>query len=302
MTKTQVIQEIFVERDTHKISLKNYLINNLNDVFPGSNQFKKRLKSRTIWVNGNIPSWDYILQSGDKIEITALQENRPKIDLKVDVVYEDEQCAVVVKPGGIIVSGNAKRTLENALPNVISPSKNEDALQFPSVAHRLDYGTSGLLLVAKTASFLRKAKNAFEQKLIHKEYHAVVVGEVEEKEFEVKLPIDDKMAITRVQLLDGVPSIHFGFLSFLKLKIETGRRHQIRKHLSNLGFPILGDQDYATPKQRLRGKGLFLCSTKIEFDIHQSISVEINPPEKFRKTLDRQNDMFQKKSGSNTTL
>lgn len=255
------------------------------------------MKKQLVLVNGEPAQWNTVPKQNDIIQFLEGPTTNKIYAFQVTLMYEDEHCAVVFKPGGLLVSGNHFKTLENALPFNLQLSKAKDALRQPRVGHRIDFATCGLVVVAKTASFLAYIKAAFEKKQVEKTYQAIVVGDFPENLSKIDTPIEGKEAITKISKKKVVPSIHFGALSLLEIDLLTGRRHQIRKHLSAEGFPVLGDQLYASPKQRLRGKGLFLCASKVRFDFDQEVKVETVCPGKFKKTLKRQKLMYQKKNG-----
>ena len=224
---------------------------------------KKAIKKELILVNGEIGNTAQFINEGDEI---ALLEEPPKhkaFDLKLEVLFEDEYLAIINKPAGIAVSGNSFATINNALSNNLQPSKQEDAVR-PRPVHRLHYPTSGLLLIGKTSTSIQQLSKLFEQKDIQKTYHAVTIGKMD-REGTISSPIDDKEALTQYWLLSFQSSQRFTRLNLLELSPKTGRRHQLRKHLSSLGNPILGDKEYGTEGLILKGKGLYLHASRLEF-------------------------------------
>ena len=181
------------------------------------------------------------------------------------MVYEDEHIAIIDKPPGVLVSGNAFRTIVNALPFNLKPSRESDGLLRPQTAHRLDYPTQGLLLVGKTHRSITALNQAFANRQIQKTYHAVTVGKMPPKG-ECILPIDDKPAHSGFQVISSLPSPKYGALNLTELEPFTGRRHQLRIHCAHLGNPILGDKEYGKPGLIQHGKGLYLCASHLRFD------------------------------------
>ncbi len=257
---------------------------------------KKAIAKNTILINGEIATTGNWIQAGQLIELITL-ESSPKtiFQLQIDVIFEDEDMAIINKPAGFPTNGNYYKTIENALPFNLKTTTKKDALNFPKPVHRLDNPTSGILLIAKTKSAQINLHQQFEQKTIQKTYHAVVVGKPLESGI-IDSNIKDQKALTSFQTVKTTPAIQNGYLSVVKLHPKTGRTHQLRIHLSNLGFPIVGDKIYA-PKNVMMHKGLFLCATKIEF-VHpitnKKMEVEINIPNKFNTYLKREHRRFLK--------
>lgn len=199
-------------------------------------------------------------------------------------MFEDDHLAAIHKPAGIEVSGNKFKTVANALPQNLNPSKLVDATT-PQPVHRLDYATTGILLVGKTSSSIRSLNKLFEDKLISKTYYAVTIGNMELRGT-INSDIDGKPSQSYYKIMQSVPSERFGTLNLVELSPKTGRRHQLRKHLFNLGYPILGDKDYAMEGLILKGKGLYLHAYALEFEhpfTKEIIYITDELPEKFGK-------------------
>ncbi|MBX2877296.1 MAG: RluA family pseudouridine synthase [Saprospiraceae bacterium] len=259
---------------------------------------KKAIKSGTLQVNGRMESTAYWVQEEDKIELFEPALSPPRsLTLSLDVLWEDDDLAVIHKPAGIVVSGNQYRTVANALSHNLQASPLEDALGWPRPVHRLDQGTSGPLLIAKTALAHVRLGQFFEDKLIQKRYRAVCMGKLPDKGI-MNSPIEGKPSRSLYRTVRTIPSIKNGHLSLVELTPETGRTHQLRIHLSRLGYPILGDELYGTPGLILKGKGLFLAAVALEFNHPRSgqvCQIEIPQPTKFDKRLDREHKMWEKK-------
>lgn len=252
---------------------------------PSRKGMKKAIDRGWVTVNGEIASTGTWIHGGETISLhRPMESNKPAFDLKVEVLFEDQYLAVVYKPAGISVSGNKRRTLENALPGNLKKSEAADALSRPEPVHRLDYPTSGALLVAKTQSVLSTLNQMFADREIEKEYRAIVPGELN-AQGEVRVEVDWKPAHTSWKVLKSVDSPRFGKLHLVKLIPHTGRRHQLRQHMQALGCPILGEVQYTNSEATLTGKGLFLHSALLAFDhpvSGQKISVSAILPKKFK--------------------
>ncbi|MEE4258726.1 MAG: RluA family pseudouridine synthase [Bacteroidales bacterium] len=249
---------------------------------------KKAIKKGELLLDGEMAAGGTWLQPGQKIELLETKNKPPKaFEMELEVVFEDESLAVIHKPAGISVSGNKYKTIQNALISNLQNSKEPDALKWPRPVHRLDYGTSGLLLVAKTTSTLAKLGRQFEERQIKKTYRALVVGELDE-EGEIKERIEEKESITRYKVISRVPSLYTDWISLVEVYPETGRTHQIRIHMAHIGHPVLGDSRYGKEMRLLKKKGLFLASVGISFQHPVSgelQSISIKMPEKFTKRL-----------------
>lgn len=258
---------------------------------------KKAIKGGAIRVNKRISTTAYWVQANDEIQLYDLEQQAPKsYDLTLEVVYEDEDLAVINKPAGIVVSGNQFRTITNTLSANLQSSSLSDALAWPKPTHRLDQATSGLLLIAKTASARVHLGQQFEDKTIQKRYRAICIGPVPQSG-QITDSIEGKPALTRYELVSQSSSIKNQTLSLLDLYPETGRTHQLRIHLSHLGYPILGDALYGREGLILKRKGLFLAAVALQFQHprtgHTRV-VEIPHPGKFDKLLEREQAMWEK--------
>jgi RluA family pseudouridine synthase len=261
------------------------------------NSIKKAIKKGELLLDGEMAAGGTWLQPGQKIELLETKNKPPKaFDMELEVVFEDESLAIIHKPAGISVSGNKYRTIQNALISNLQNSKEPDALKWPRPVHRLDYGTSGLLLVAKTALALAQLGRQFEERQIKKTYRALVVGELDE-EGEVNERIDEKEAITRYKVIGRAPSLYTDWVSLVEVYPETGRTHQIRIHMSHIGHPVLGDGKYGKEMKLLKGKGLFLAAVGLTFKhpvTNVSLSFSIDMPEKFQKRLQTEQRRWEK--------
>ena len=254
------------------------------DVLASRSQARKALKAGHLLRNGEQCSTAWFVSEGDELVLTLSDAPRlPMLKMDLDVVYEDKWLAVVRKPAGIHVRGNRARTVHRALRYNLGISEELDALPDLDPVHRLDYRTSGLLLVARTASARRDLCRLFETRQIHKRYRAVLVGRLE-GEGEVKTPLDGREAHTGWRAVSHTRSLHVGWLTAIDLFPYTGRTHQLRRHMTELGHPVLGD-DLHHNGQIFRGGGLFLTAVEQGF-VHpvtgKQLNPQIPPPSKFQ--------------------
>lgn len=226
---------------------------------------KKAIKKGLVTVNDQIASTAYFVKSNEVIKYAKPIEEvqNKKLVLPLKVLCEDDYLAAIAKPAGILVSGNGFLTVANALTQNIKISPIPDAA-LPQPVHRLDYGTTGVLLAGKTSKAIRLLNKMFEKKEIQKSYFAITIGNMEQVG-EITTDIDSKQASTYFNVLESVDSVRFRKLNLVQLFPKTGRRHQIRKHLSSQGNPILGDQDYGTEGLILKGKGIYLHAFSLKF-------------------------------------
>jgi len=295
MNKFVVLEKHIVPQGEYHIRLQEYA-GTIFEKLQTRSAVKKAIAKNTILINQQTASTGDWIKAGQLIELIALETSPKKIfQLQLQVVYEDEQMAIINKPAGFPTNGNYYKTIENALPFNLTKTTQKDALNFPKPVHRLDNPTSGILLIAKTKTAQISLHRQFENKSIQKEYHAVVVGKTP-KEGSIDTDIKEQKSLTIFETIKQTQAIQNGCLSLLKLQPKTGRTHQLRIHLSGLGFPIVGDKIYA-PSNVMMHKGLFLCATKIEF-LHpitaQNMKIEIELPNKFNTYLEREHRRFLK--------
>lgn len=268
--------------------LSDYLVG-VFDHLPSRKSVKKALKRGEIRVNDREETSAYWVKEGDRIQLFEGIVKKSVFQLKVPVVYEDDFLALVFKPGGLKTSGSAFRTLENALPFFLRPSTQSDAWRWPRPVHRLDAPTCGLLLIAKTATTGISLAAQFKEKKVKKEYVAVVVGQTPAAGM-MDTPVDGKPAKTIFETVRVAPDPKSTFLSLVKVIPETGRTHQIRRHFQQLGNPVHGDKIYGFPDKIFRGKGLFLCATRLQF-FHPAtgdwMDFSVNYPPKFDNVLNK---------------
>jgi len=283
----QPIETHIVPENTQKIRLLDFAIRVL-ETLSSRSSIKKAIKRGALLLDGEVTPGGTWLQPGQKIELLETHNKPPKaFDLKLEVVFEDESLAIIQKPAGISVSGNKFKTIQNALISNLQNSKELDALKWPRPVHRLDYGTSGLLLIAKTASALAKLGRQFEERQINKTYRAIVVGKLTD-EGVITEQVDDKEAITKYMVVTRVRSLYTDWVSLVEVYPETGRTHQIRIHMAHIGHPVLGDSRYGKEVKLLIGKGLFLAAVGLTLNhpvTNESLTFSIEMPKKFKKRL-----------------
>ena len=255
---------------------------------PSRNAVKTAIKQERLQVAGVPQPTGYRVQVGDEVCLMAPEGPAPKeYRMELEVLYLDAHMAVVYKPPGLPTSGNAFRTLQNVLVGQLEPTDLPDALPWARPVHRLDGPTQGLVLVARSQRALTQLGHQLAARAVRKTYHAVVHGALEGRHV-VREPIKRQMAHSEVQGLVVNPEAHRGALSLVRLWPHTGRTHQLRIHLAEMGHPILGDVQYIKAQQTLQHKGLFLAATRLQL-AHPLSGEELDVlapiPEKFWRRL-----------------
>ena len=226
-----------------------------------------------VLVNGKEVSKNCKLKAGD--EVTAeIPEPEPMDavpeDIPLDIVYEDDDLLVVNKPKGMVVHpahGNYTGTLVDALLHHCGDSLSGiNGVIRPGIVHRIDQNTSGLLIVAKNDASHLKLAEQIKAHSFTREYEAVACGYFKETEGTVDAPIGrhktdrKKMCVTTENSRNAVTHYsvikQYGGYAHVRLRLETGRTHQIRVHLSYIGHPVLGDDVYGKPYKGIEGQCL----------------------------------------------
>ena len=255
-------------------------------IIPTKSGIKKAIKRKLIFINGNLASTSKYISGNEKIELFQPKDTTTfkKLELDIEVLFEDDYLAIVFKPSGILVSGNKFVTIANGLSKNLIKSTQYDAVK-PQPVHRLDYPTSGVLLVGKTRSSINTLSKIFKNKEIKKTYFAITIGKMDAKGI-LNFNIDTKNATTEYEVLKSEPSKRFEYLNLVKLKPKTGRKHQLRKHLYTISNPILGDKEYYLKNSILKGKGMYLHAYSLDFRhpiTKEKIIVCKELPKKFKK-------------------
>lgn len=264
-------------------------------------QLQKFIKESNVLVNDEpVSKTGTKLKTGDKILVNVPEEEPIKAvpeDIPIDVVYEDDDVIVVNKPQGMVVhpaAGHPDKTLVNAI--LYHCQINDDDVIRPGIVHRIDKDTSGLLMIAKNDLAKQSLMKQLKEKSNLREYLAIVHGNFKEKTGKINAPLGRSKVDRKKQAVveDGRNAVtHFTVLeqfenySLLKLKLETGRTHQIRVHMQYIGHPVAGDPLYG-PKNTLPGKGQFLHAQTLGF-VHprtnEWMEFSVEPPKIFLDTL-----------------
>ncbi len=268
----------------------------------------KMIDAEFILVDGKKVKPSYKVKIGEVIEIKEGFKKEVHVDatpMNLDIVFEDEYLMVINKPSGLVVhpgNGNHSNTLVNGLKYYTDNlSEGSDDLR-PGIVHRLDKDTSGLMLVCKSDKCHELLADDFKNKRVYREYVALLEGVFPQEKAIVDAPIgrskenfqkmaimkDGKNAVTHIEIIK-----RYKEHSLVKLVLETGRTHQIRVHLSSIGYPVFNDPLYG--KKKCTEFGQFLHSRYIKFThpiTKEILEFERDVPQEFSgflKTLEEDN-------------
>ncbi|MBQ9266298.1 MAG: RluA family pseudouridine synthase [Bacilli bacterium] len=264
------------------------------------------IKQNNVTVNGEFESPSYKVKVGDLIEVN-FEEKESNMDLeplnlKLDIIYEDDDLIVINKPAGLVVhpgSGHQNDTLVNALIYNKKQLSTINGLNRIGIVHRIDKDTSGLLLICKNDYIHNQIAEQLKDHSMHREYIALVDGVIPDNEGKIigKIGRDKqnrlKMAIDNQNGKDAVTRFtvekRFNKYTLVRLKLETGRTHQIRVHMSSIGFPVTGDKLYGGSTY-LYKNGQLLHAYQLTFYhpiLKKEMSFKCDIPQYFKEIIDK---------------
>ena len=228
-------------------------------------QVQKAIKEGLIRVNGKIPKASLLVAEGDCIEID-LPEPIPLEaqgeDIPLEILYEDDWVIVINKPAGMVVHpacGNYTGTLVNALLHHCTNLSGIGGVIRPGIVHRLDKGTSGVLVAAKNDKAHRHLSGQFKEHTVSRKYQALIFGALSEEAGTIESVIGRHVADRKkmsIHTKQGRPAVthwrvleSFTGVTLVEAELETGRTHQVRVHLSSINHPVVGDDLYGADKK-----------------------------------------------------
>lgn len=262
------------------------------------------IKEGTVLVNGRTQKAKYNVKTGD---IISYEEPKEEVldylaeDIPLDIIYEDQDVAVINKPQGMVVhpsAGHSSGTLVNALLYHIKDLSTINGIVRPGIVHRIDMDTSGLLMIAKNDQAHQALASELKDKKSLRKYLAIVHGNLPNDRGVIEAPIgrSEKDRKKQAVTAKGKPAVthfkvleRFGSYTLVELRLETGRTHQIRVHMAYIGHPLAGDPLYG-PRKTLKGRGQFLHAQTLCFTHPRTgklVEFSVQPPAIFQETLDK---------------
>ena len=265
--------DIMVDASESGIRIDRFLASKCGDL--SRSYLQKLLKDQQVLVNDKECKANYKVQAEDRICLFLPQLTEPDIlpeDIPLDILYEDEYVLVVNKPKGMVVhpsAGHYSGTLVNAvMAHCHGNLSGITGIRRPGIVHRIDKDTTGALLVCKNDASHRDLAEQLKEHSIKRRYRAVVSGNLKEDQGVIDAPIgrhpvdrkkmavnykNGKEAVTHYKVLE-----RFGNATYVECRLETGRTHQIRVHMTSIGHPLLGDEVYGSGKNpyHLQGQAL----------------------------------------------
>jgi 23S rRNA pseudouridine1911/1915/1917 synthase len=306
------MKNILVDKANSNVRLDKFLAKEFFSLGMTRGDIVRNINNGKILVNGKESKPSYALKKGDEIEAEMetrekAEKLQPNSDIKVEVIYDDQNIVVINKPAGISVhpgSAEQKDTLVNGIlakfPEVENiHDQSGDSYLRPGIVHRLDKETSGVMVVARNTEAFQELKNLFKFRDISKKYMALVYGNPKEKEGIIDKHIARAATYRKQVIASGKTKTliraaiteykiikEFKGYSLVEVYPRTGRMHQIRIHMFSIGHPVVGDKLYklknikaiSAPRQMLHAKS-------IEFKLFgKDYSFSSTLPEDFMKT------------------
>lgn len=293
--------EFEVVVQNNKVRLDVYLQQKLGDSFTRS-QIKKSIEQGETRVNGAKVKAGKILKVGDKVVFKEVVEviNATPENIPLNIVYEDDDLAVINKPQGMTVHpapGNYTGTMVSALMYHFGKMSDVGGSERPGIVHRIDKDTSGLIVVAKNNKAHLNLARQIQSKKCRRTYLALVEGVVKDNTGTINQPIGRSLADRKKMAIvsSGRNAVtHFKVVkrfenyTLLECDLETGRTHQIRVHTKFLGHPIVGDKTYGFIHQKFNLEGQLLHAYKLTFThptTRKKMQFEVPLPKHFEHIL-----------------
>ena len=269
-----------IEQENEGIRIDRFISDNID--FLTRSYLQKMMKDGCVFVNEKVVKPSYGLKTGDRIRFSVPDSVEPDIqaeNIPLDIIYEDTDLLIVNKPKDMVVHpapGHYSGTLVNA---VMYHCKNNlsgiNGVLRPGIVHRIDKDTTGSLIICKNDNSHEIIAEQLKEHSIVRKYRAICMGVLKEDEYTIDAPIgrhpverkkmainekNGKQAVTHVKVLERLKNA-----TYVECRLETGRTHQIRVHLSSLGHPLLGDEVYGDTKNKYKLTGQTLHAYVLGF-------------------------------------
>ncbi|MGE5473760.1 MAG: RluA family pseudouridine synthase [Ignavibacteriales bacterium] len=296
--------EYLVKKDEEGLRLDIYINKNLTE--KSRSAIQRLIDDGFVKVDGKTERSSYKVKESNKVAVIIPKLEKLEVeaeDIPIEILYEDDDVAVINKPKGMVVHpacGNHSGTLVNALLFNCKNLSGINGVIRPGIVHRIDKETSGILVIAKNDKAHVKLSEQLKNHTMKRIYYALVYGDIKSDSGKIETAIGrhktdrkkmavvkngGKHAMTHFEVLE-----RFNGYSFIRVRLETGRTHQIRVHMSYIGYPLVGDDVYGSKKQEIKVKGQMLHAALLGF-IHPSsdeyMEFETKLPAEFAELLDK---------------
>ena len=273
------MDDITLIADCENERIDLYITKHVEDM--SRNSVQKLIMEENIKVNGKTIKSNYKLKRNDEIKIILPEPEALDIvpeDLDIKIVFEDDDVAIINKSQGVVVHpapGHSSGTLVNGLMFHLKNLSSINGILRPGIVHRLDKNTSGLMIVAKNDKSHNYLAECLKEHSIYRIYYALVEGNVKEDQGIINAPLGrsdkdrKKRAVTSKNSKEAITNFlvvkRFVNYTLVKLKLETGRTHQIRVHMKYIGHPVVGDDVYGSKTNKFGLSGQLLHSKTLGF-------------------------------------
>ena len=271
-----------------KGELMQFLIDNLSK--QSKNNIKTLLAKEQVQVNGKIErQFNLLLSPGDEVTINWNKNRNDKTPKGIKIIFEDNDIVVIEKEAGLLsISTDKKSNEKTAYKLLMDYMKSKDKKERIFIVHRLDKDTSGVMIFAKSEKVKNELQDNWDALVLEREYAVIVEGIVKEKSGQIKSYLKDNKAYVTYSVKDDKTGGKLaitnykvektkGKYTYLKASLETGRKNQIRVHMSDIGHPVVGDKKYGAQTNILKRLGLHADTLKIKHPVSGKI-MSFNAP------------------------
>ncbi|MGL5175452.1 MAG: RluA family pseudouridine synthase [Cetobacterium sp.] len=280
-----------------KNELMKFLIEKLTK--QSKNNIKTLLSKEQIMVNGKVErQFNLILNPGDEVTVSWEKNRNDKTPKGIKILFEDSDIVVIEKECGLLSIATEKKSNENTAYKLLMDyikSKNKRERIF--IVHRLDKDTSGVMIFAKSEDVKNKLQENWNDLVLEREYAVIVEGVVKEKKGQIKSYLKENKAFTTYSVKDDKTGGKLaitnykvektkGKYTYLKAALETGRKNQIRVHMSDIGHPVVGDKKYGAQTNILKRLGLHAHTLRIQHPVTNKTMSFVSPtPKEFIRII-----------------